>query len=295
MAGQPGDAAVPPEWPLAAHSRFVHAGGLRWHVQCLGSGPALVLVHGSGASSHTWRELAPLLAGQFSLVIPDLPGHGFSGALPDADLSLPGVARALGHLLQALQVTPVLAVGHSAGAAVLARLCLDGSLAPQQLISFNGALLPLSGLSSVWFAPVARMLAHSSLLAGLLAARARRPGVVQRLIDSTGSTLDAQGVAWYARLVSDPAHVAGVLRLMAHWDLDALRRDLPSLRTPLQLVVADNDRTVDPGQARRVAGLVAHCRVVHVAGLGPLAHEEAPAQFAQLILDAGAAAPAAAA
>ncbi len=272
------------DWPHRQSSQFIAAGGTHWHVQRMGQGPVLLLLHGSGASSHSWRDVVPLLMSHFTLLIPDLPGHGFTPALPAQQMSMQGVATALKALLDALQLQPDWVVGHSAGAAVLVRMCLNHSIAPQALISLNGALLPLSGLSTVWFAPVAKLMANSSLLAGFLASRAQRPGVVQRLIDSTGSHLDAASVEWYARLVRHPAHVAGVLQMMANWDLDGLRRDLPALTTPVVLVVGLGDRTVDPGQADRTAVLLRHARVVRLPQLGHLAHEEAPQLVADLIL-----------
>jgi magnesium chelatase accessory protein len=272
------------DWPHRQSSQFIAAGGTHWHVQRMGQGPVLLLLHGSGASSHSWRDVVPLLISHFTLLIPDLPGHGFTAALPAQQMSMQGVATSLKALLDALQLQPDWVVGHSAGAAVLVRMCLNHSIAPQALISLNGALLPLSGLSTVWFAPVAKLMANSSLLAGFLASRAQRPGVVQRLIDSTGSHLDAASVEWYARLVRHPAHVAGVLQMMANWDLDGLRRDLPALTTPIVLVVGLGDRTVDPGQADRTAVLLRHARVVRLPQLGHLAHEEAPQLVADLIL-----------
>ena len=67
-----------------------------------------------------------------------------------------------------------------------------------------------------------------------VACRAGDPGALQRLIESTGSTLDASGAALYRRLVSDPSHVAGALRMMARWDLQALQDALPRLAVPLR-------------------------------------------------------------
>ena len=66
------------DWPLREASRFVEAGGLRWHVQTLGEGPPALLIHGTAGATHSWRGLAPLLARDFRLVAPDLPGHGFT-------------------------------------------------------------------------------------------------------------------------------------------------------------------------------------------------------------------------
>jgi len=75
---------------------------------------------------------------------------------------------------------------------------------------------------------------------------------LQRLIGSTGSTLDAEGEALYRRLVTDPNHVAGALAMMAGWDLDMLRAALPRLAVPLHQIVGGRDRTVPPADARRV-------------------------------------------
>ena len=52
------------DWPHRAASRFVDAAGLRWHLQEFGApqAPGLLLLHGTGAATHSWRGLAPLLA-----------------------------------------------------------------------------------------------------------------------------------------------------------------------------------------------------------------------------------------
>jgi magnesium chelatase accessory protein len=52
-------------WPHRETSRFLTAGGLRWHVQEAGDGPTLLLLHGAGAATHSWRGLFPLLAERF--------------------------------------------------------------------------------------------------------------------------------------------------------------------------------------------------------------------------------------
>lgn len=116
-------------WPNREASRSVTASGLRWHVQRMGEGPVLLLAHGTAAATHSWRALMPLLARRFTVVAPDLPGHGFTAPPPSsAGLTPPGMAGLLGELLKALEVSPALVAGHSAGAAVLVRMALDGRL-----------------------------------------------------------------------------------------------------------------------------------------------------------------------
>ena len=277
------------DWPNHEASRFVDAAGLRWHVQQTGrpvsEAPALLLIHGTGGSLHSWRDVAPLLAPHFHVVAMDLPGHAFTGAAAAAQMSLPGMATALAGLLQQLGVAPAFVVGHSAGAAIAARLVLDGQIAPRALVGINAAMLPFRGLPGLLFAPMARLLAGAAIVPRLFAWRAQDTTSVARLIARTGSTLDATGVALYARLVRNPGHVAGALAMMANWDLDPLFADLPRLATPLLLVVGANDSTVPPDQAPRVAARLPGARVVRLPGLGHLAHEEQPAQVAALVLE----------
>jgi magnesium chelatase accessory protein len=277
-------ATLPPDWPHAERSRFVDAGGLRWHVQAFGEGEeALVLLHGTGASAHSFRALAPRLAAGRRVLVPDLPGHGFSEPLPSRRSGMEGMGEALGALLAVLGARPRIVLGHSAGAALLARACLDGRLVPERLVSLGGALLPLDGTAGLLFPPAARLLAGSGLLPRWVSRRAEDPRAVGRLLAGTGSRLDAEGVALYRRLLQKPEHVAGALRMMAAWDLPALARDLPRLDVPVTLVHADEDRTLPVRYADRLLAALPRADAVRLPGLGHLAHEERPETVARLL------------
>lgn len=271
------------DWPNREASRRVRAHGLDWHVQVAGSGPVALLLHGTGASTHSWRTLLPLLARRFTAVAPDLPGHAFTDTPASADLSLPGMARAVSGLIETLALAPALAVGHSAGAAVLARMCLDGGIVPRLLISLNGALLPLHGIAGHVFSPLARLLVRLPQVPSLLAWRARDRAAVERVLRDTGSRLQAIDVDLYARLFRSPAHVGATLTMMARWELEPLVSDLPRLATPLVLVACSEDRAIKPDSAFAVRDLVAGSRVEYLRGLGHLAHEERPEEIAALI------------
>ena len=60
----------------------------------------------------------PMLAGRFTVIAPDLPGHGFTETPADPGFTLPGVASGIAALLATLGLSPKLIAGHSAGAAV---------------------------------------------------------------------------------------------------------------------------------------------------------------------------------
>jgi magnesium chelatase accessory protein len=279
------------DWPNRQFSRFVEAGGVDWHVQVMGQGPALLLLHGTGGASHSFRDLAPMLAQRFTVIVPDMPGHGFSGwpAREDA-LSLPGMAKALGQLLKVLQLDPQVAAGHSAGAAVLAQMQLTGQLAADTIVSINGALLPLPGLPGLIFSPIAKVLDRGGFAARVFSLNAREPAAVERLIWGTGSQIDAKGIEYYARLIRFSQHTAAALGMMARWDLKALRADLPELSGELVMIVGANDLSVPPTEAGRVAAHRPGTRMATVYGAGHLAHEERPREVAELILEAAGAA-----
>jgi magnesium chelatase accessory protein len=242
----------------------------------------LLLVHGTGAATHSWRDLAPLLARRFSVVAPDLPGHGFTDPMPPASLSLPGMAGALAALLRRLDVAPAVVVGHSAGAAVLARLCIDGRIASKLLVGLNGALLPLGGMAGHIFPPMAKLLFLNPLAPRLFAWSADRVAV-SRLLRGTGSTIDSAGIDFYTRLLSNHGHVAGALGMMANWDLEGLSRDLPRLSVPMALIVARGDKTVAPSAAETIKQRLPHVELRFVDGAGHLAHEERPRVICELI------------
>jgi magnesium chelatase accessory protein len=279
------------DWPNREHSRFVEAGGVHWHVQVMGQGPALVLLHGTGAASHSFRDLAPLLARDFTVIVPDMPGHGFSGwPARDEALSLGGMARALEALLKTLDLEPVIAVGHSAGAAVLAQMQIQGRLKADALVAINGALLPLPGLPGLVFSPIAKLLNTSGFAARVFSLNAREPAAVERLLWGTGSSIDARGIELYARLIRFSRHTAAALGMMARWDLKRLQRDLPELPGELVMVVGQNDTSVPPTEAGRVAARRAGTRMATIPCAGHLVHEEKPEAVAELVREAARAA-----
>ncbi len=272
------------DWPNREHSRFLRAGGIDWHVQVAGQGPVVLLLHGTAAATHSWRDVLPLLAQHARVIAPDLPGHGFTGMPGDPGLTLPGMARLVDALLTTLQLKPELVVGHSAGAAVALRMALDGRIAPRGIVSLNGALTPLGEEHAAFFTRAARLLVGLPFVPKLFAWRAANREVAERLLRDTGSSIDARGVDLYARLFKRAGHLSGALRMMANWDLRPLLRDLPRLQAELLLVVGANDRTIAPSKARRVQEILPRARIETLPRLGHLAHEERADIVAALLL-----------
>jgi magnesium chelatase accessory protein len=273
------------DWPHRESSRFVKAGGLRWHVQVAGEGPVMLLLHGTGASTHSWRGLLPLLVKNFTVVVPDLPGHGFTSTPSNDHLSLPAMARAVQALLTVLDMKPEFIVGHSAGVAIALRMCLDGLMAPRAVVGINAALMPFGGMASQVFPVMAKLLVLNPFVPRFVAWRAEDKTAVTRLIHGTGSRLDATGLELYRRLFSSKAHVAATLGMMANWQLEGLQRDMRKLVVPLTLIVGEADKAVPPEDARKIKRIVPHATITSMRSVGHLCHEERPEEVTQIILD----------
>jgi pimeloyl-ACP methyl ester carboxylesterase len=107
--------AVVPVEDITVQYRRIH--GYRRAFRIAGSGPPLLLLHGIGDSSQTWRAVLPLLASRFTVIAPDLLGHGLSDK-PRADYAISAYACGMRDLLGALDIDAVTIVGHSLGGGV---------------------------------------------------------------------------------------------------------------------------------------------------------------------------------
>lgn len=270
-------------WPHRDSSRFVETRGLTWRVEQMGSGPVLLLLHGTGASAHSWRDVMPLLAEHFTVIAPDLPVHAFTTGQPPRGLSLNGMAFALVDLLAALEVQPALVVGHSAGVAIALRWAKEsGSNVP--IAGFNPAIMPFPGLAARLFPALAKMLFVNPFVPRIFARMARVPGETARFLRrATASQIEPAGLRCYKVLLGNSRHCEGALEMMANWDLEALEHVLPEITNPVLLVHSHGDVAVPLDSVERAARLLPQAQLEVQPELGHLAHEEAPDVAARLI------------
>lgn len=274
-----------PHWPNGQYSRHIRSRPHDWHVQEAGSGPLILLLHGAGGATHSWRDVFPLLATKAHVVAVDLPGHGMTRLGSRHRSGLEQMTTDLLDLCQAQGWRPDMIVGHSAGAALALRLAGTFS-PPPRVVGINPALAPFRGLAGVLFPVAARMLAMTPFMVDVVLRSTRQPGRVVSLLNGTGSRLTAEGQAQYARLFRDRSHVDGTLMMMAQWKLDGLLADLPHLTVPCLFLTGSADKTVPPDTALDAAARMQKARVETYDGLGHLLHEERGPDIAHRILEA---------
>jgi pimeloyl-ACP methyl ester carboxylesterase len=105
-----------------AHQTKVHGTSIAWSE--MGAGCPVVLLHGLGDSHRTWRRTAPVLSRAFRVLMPDLPGHGWSGR-PDVPYTLDWHARTMAHWMDAVGLAKAHVCGHSFGGGIAQWMLLD--------------------------------------------------------------------------------------------------------------------------------------------------------------------------
>jgi pimeloyl-ACP methyl ester carboxylesterase len=202
--------------------RFAEVRGVRMRYFVAGDGAPLILVHGLGGAASNWTELAPLLAARRRVLVPDLPGHGGSSALPGVS-GLEPFADRITAVAEQEGMLPAPVVGHSLGGMVVLRLALRRPDAVQALV-----LAAAAGLSigNVWGRQLLSIFAtvRPGRLAGRYRSLVARSALLRRLVFGFVSVADPVGL-------TDTAVEGFLAGQVLHTDVDsawqALRRDNP--------------------------------------------------------------------
>lgn len=277
----PADAAG---WPHRDLSRLTLCRPHRWHIQEAGTGPTLLLIHGAGGATQSFRGLLPILAETHHVIAVDLPGQGFTQLGARQRCGLGPMTEDLLTLIRREGWKPEAVIGHSAGAAIALHLWELGHLPRTRIFGINAALGKFRGVAGWLFPMMAKVLALNPFTANLFAGSVT-PSTVARLIEGTGSHLDDTGLRLYQRLASDRGHVDGTLAMMSQWQLDGLLSRLPGIDCPVTLITGARDTAVPPETSRDAAARLPRAEHVTLEDLGHLAHEEDPGAVARVILD----------
>lgn len=274
---------MPPDWPFRAQTRRIAARPHDWNlIDTGGDGPSLLLLHGAGGAGHSFRNLIPLLAPRYRVIVPDLPGQGFTRSGARGRYGIDAMAEDMATLCREMGAAPLALIGHSAGAALALRLA--PLLNPRGIVGINAALGAFDGAAGVMFPLLARVLAVTPFIPHVVARLWGNPATVAKLLTATGSPLDATGQAQYLTLVRDAAHVDGTLGMMAQWRLDDLMRQLPTIATPTLLIASSGDLAVPARISQDAARHMPAATYAELPRHGHLVHEEAATEVADLLL-----------
>ncbi|MGX2040227.1 alpha/beta fold hydrolase [Methylocaldum sp. MU1018] len=250
-----------------------------------GDGPPIVLLHGIADSAHTWQWVMPLLARNYRVIAPSLPGFGESDK-PAVPYSPEFFTRFVSAFLDALGLQRVCIVGNSLGGLVAMRLALSaparvsalvliGSAGLGRAVSLAMRLLSLPGvrkMAALWFrTPLGARFWVFQLSAMLIARRcpsdwrdrahrmARMPGYLEAVAAASASTIDLRG------------------------QREILLDQLQKLTVPTLILWGERDRIVPVRQARDAAARLGQGRLEVLPDCGHLPQVEQPDRVADII------------
>jgi pimeloyl-ACP methyl ester carboxylesterase len=262
--------------------------GHRVHYREVGDGPVLLLIHGVTGNMHTWDPVLPELAERFTVVTPDLLGHGLS-AKPRGDYSLGAFASGIRDLLGALGHFEATVVGHSLGGGIAMQMAYQFPERVQRLVLVNSGGLG----EDVSIALRAATLPGSELVIPLIA----HNGVIEagrtigRWLGAVGLGISpdrAEVARGYASLSDAEARSAFIHTMRAVIDITGQRvsaRDRLYLTEtmPSLIVWGGKDRIIPVTHGRQAHADMPGSRLEIFKGAGHFPHVSEPRRFVEAL------------
>jgi pimeloyl-ACP methyl ester carboxylesterase len=265
------------EWALTGRTEL-SSGVVAW--DRIGSGPPVVLVHGTPSWSYLWRAVVPPLAERFTVYTWDLLGYGESEQREDQDVSIAAQARYLGELLARWGIERPAVVGHDIGGAIVLRAhlsegCSFRCLSLIDAVVFNPWNTPTTMHLRRHLTAYATMPAHiyeTVVRAHLRTAFATEPE--EEVLDAYFQPWSGEtGQQAYFRKLEqiDEAQTALLEPLLAEVEL------------PAQVIWGEQDTWLSPELGKRLENALPNAALELVPGAGHFATEDQPAVIASLL------------
>jgi pimeloyl-ACP methyl ester carboxylesterase len=265
-----------------AHQRREKIEGRWLNVIDIGSGPALIFVHGLAGCWQNWLENIPYFAGQYRVIAVDLPGFGES-EMPDRPISISGYARSLDALCDVLDVDSARLVGNSMGGYVAAEMAIRSPGRVEAL-----CLVAAAGLSveraradrrrGVRHRMENLLFFYTAWLARRFPSLALRPRVrrwMLGLVVAHPEDLPGPLIAEQVRAINKPG-IDSALDALTRYPI---RDRLGEIACPTLIVWGEEDRLVPPSDAAEFEWLIAGSRRLTYEDTGHAPMLERPERF----------------
>jgi pimeloyl-ACP methyl ester carboxylesterase len=261
-----------------APSQFLRIDGMQVHVRDVGprdDSLPLILLHGTGASLHTWDGWAGALSAKHRVITVDLPGFGLTGPQPGADYSNERYVRFVMALADALGVQRFALGGNSMGGEIAWEAAVAHPARVMKLILVDAGGYPLASRS----VPIGFRIARTPLLNRVGDVTLPRSVVAASVRNVYGNpdrvTVDL--VDRYYELTLREGNRRALRQRLAQMQPGARASLVLTIKTPTMILWGGQDRLIPPELARRFAQEISGSKLVIFEALGHVPHEEDPA------------------
>jgi pimeloyl-ACP methyl ester carboxylesterase len=254
-----------------------------------GEGPAILLVHGIAGSSAAWRAVMPTLARRYTVIAPDLLGHGQS-AKPTGDYSLGAYANVLRDLLGVVGVPRATVVGQSFGGGVAMQFCYQNPEWCERLVLVDSGGL---GREVSWLLRFMTFPGSEYLMPIIFPSFVRACGnELSRMLFSRGIRMPRIGEMWrsYASLTDSANRQSFIRTIRSVIDpggqtVSAMDRLYLTQQVPTMVVWGEQDTIIPVSHAYDAHAAMPNSRLEIIAGSGHFPHVEAPGEFLDVMTD----------
>ncbi len=241
--------------PIGCREEWIPVDGSRIRCWRAGAGPALVLLHGLLGYSFSWRHAIPILAAEFEVFAPDLPGAGFSELSGYLDCRLSAAGDRLRGFLDACGIKSCDLVGSSYGGATAVIFAANVPARIRHLVLVSPA--------NPW---------------SRIARKRRMYGDPRRISSET--------LRGYARPLARQGIFEHAVKIARTWraDMQEFQAALPRMKSmPTLLIWGSKDRVVDLASAAMLQQNLPNSQVRVMDGVGHLPYEESPEEFCSIV------------
>jgi len=270
--------------PIGCREEWIPVDGSRIRCWRAGAGPALVLLHGLLGYSFSWRHAIPILAAEFEVFAPDLPGAGFSELSCYLDCRLSAAGDRLRGFLDACGIKSCDLVGSSYGGATavifaanlparIRHLVLVSPANPWSRIGRKRLFLLRHRVIASLFPPIARGM------------RFLNPYFVRRMYGDP-RRISSETLRGYARPLARQGIFEHAVKIARTWraDMQEFQAALPRMKSmPTLLIWGSMDRVVDLASAAMLQQNLPNSQVRVMDGVGHLPYEESPEEFCSIV------------
>ena len=265
----------------------IHGHDLAYRLE--GSGPVLLLLHGIAGSSRTWRDVIPRLTDRFTVIAPDLTGHGHSEK-PVGDYSLGAFASGIRDLLEVLSIDRVTVIGQSFGGGVAMQLVYQHPERCERLVLVDSGGL---GREVSWLLRLMALPGSEYVMPVIFPSFVRDWGDnLFRMIDERGIRLSRITEMWsaYASLAESENRQAFARTIKSVIDpggqtVSAMDRLYLASPMPALIIWGDRDDIIPVSHAYAAHQAMPGSRLVIIEGVGHFPQIEAPEQFVDALVD----------
>jgi magnesium chelatase accessory protein len=233
---------IPKDWPNQSFSKEIKTEDLCWHVQVGGNSPKhILMLHGTGSSAHTWGAIFTELTRNYTVIAPDLPGHGFTTSVTKKSFSLDELATQLTRLREGLGIPYFdYIIGHSAGTTLGLSYALINEQ-PKEIIGLNPSLITLPSFYQNFIAPLLNPIVTSSFFTSILSDLLPHTKIIDGLLDSTKTKLSPDKREKYKTLFNSAEHLNGSMSFMAGTDITILLKKCKLIKSKLTFILTEDD------------------------------------------------------